>query len=319
MLVETAEVSSGKAEPMAEFVGTAYYARTAQVAAEVSGLVRAVMVDDGEKVSKGTRLVTLDDDILNSEIEGAQADFEQNRVDLEKAKKDFERISNLYKEDAIAETEYESYQTTQSRYEKQHISLKARLDKLLLEQKKKTIRAPFDGLVIETLVEPGEWVSVGGTVAQVADNRTFEVLVDIPANLTSHLKSGRSVSATISNQTVEATFLTIIPKGDIATRTFTAKFGLEQNPSFIEGMQASVMLPTATSIDGLLVPRDAVINQFGQNVLFLAVEGAAKMVPVQVIGYQGMQVAVTGDGLEAGQQVVIKGNERIRDGQPVRF
>jgi hypothetical protein len=37
------------------------------------------------------------------------------------------------------------------------------------------------------------------------------------------------------------------------------------------------------------------------------------------MGYQGMQVAVTGAGLEAGQQVVVKGNERIRDGQPVRF
>ena len=84
-------------------------------------------------------------------------------------------------------------------------------------------------------------------------------------------------------------------------------------------MQATVMLPTATAINGLLVPRDAVINQFGRNVIFLAAEGTAKVVPVQIMGYQGMQVAVTGAGIEAGQKVVIKGNERIRDGQAIRF
>jgi len=319
MLVETAEVTSGKAEPMAEYVGTAYYARTAEVAAEVPGLVRAVMVDDGERIRKGTPLVMLDGEILSAEIEGAKADFEQNRVDLDKAKKDFERISSLYEEDAIAETEYETYQTRQSRYEKLHITLKARLDKLLLEQKKKTIRAPFDGIIIETLVEPGEWVVVGGTVAQVADNSSFEILVDIPANLTPHLENGRSVSATISDQALGATFKTIIPKGDIATRTFTAKFSVEHKAGLIEGMQASVMLPTSKAIDGLLVPRDAVINQSGQNVLFLAVEGIAKAIPVQVLGYQGMQFAVSGTGLKVGQQVVIKGNERIRDGQPLLF
>jgi hypothetical protein len=80
-----------------------------------------------------------------------------------------------------------------------------------------------------------------------------------------------------------------------------------------------VRLPTATAIKGLLVPRDAVIKQFGRDVVFLAVEGIAQMVPVQVMGYQGMQVAVSGEGIEEGQMVVIKGNERIRDGQPVRF
>jgi multidrug efflux pump subunit AcrA (membrane-fusion protein) len=113
--------------------------------------------------------------------------------------------------------------------------------------------------------------------------------------------------------------MAIIPSGDIATRTFTAKLKIEHGPALLEGMEATVMLPTASAVDGLLVPRDAVINQFGSDVVFLAAEGVAKMVPVKIEGYQGMQVAVTGAGLETGQQVVIKGNERIRDGQPVRF
>lgn len=319
MLVATAEVVSGKAEPMTDFVGTVYFSRTAKVAAEVEGVVRSVLVDDGEPVKKAARLVVLDDELLATEVEGTRATYEQNEVDVAQAKRDFERIANLYKEDSIAETEYETYQTTMRRFEKLSIVLKARLDKLLLEQKKKTIRAPFDGVIIETLVEAGEWVPAGGTVALVADNRTYEILVDIPANLIGFLEADRKVQVRTDSQVLDAEYLTIIPKGNIATRTFSAKFKVRNAPTLIEGMEARVKLPTAAAIDGLLVPRDAVTKSFGQDVIFTVVDGMARMHSVEVLGYTRDQVAVSASGLEVGQQVVIKGNERIRDGQAIRF
>ena len=78
-------------------------------------------------------------------------------------------------------------------------------------------------------------------------------------------------------------------------------------------------MPSADKREGLKVPRDAVIDKFGQNVIWLAKDSAAKMVPVQVIGYDEMSVAVAGPGLEDGDIVVVKGNERLREGQPVRL
>jgi RND family efflux transporter MFP subunit len=316
MLVATAEMIEGSAEPMAEFVGTVYFARTSKVAAEVEGVVRSVLVKDGESVSKGARLVVLDDELLATELEGTRATYEQNEVDVEQARRDFQRIANLYEQDSIAETEYEAYQTTQRRFEKLSIVLKARLDKLLLEQKKKTIHAPFTGVVIETLVEAGEWAPAGGTVALVADNRTFEVLVDIQADLLGYLEPGRKVTLTVGKSTLEGSFLTVIPKGDIATRAFSAKFGVKA-PNLIEGMEARVQLPTAAASAGLLVPRDAVTNSFGQDVIFTIEQGQARMHTVQIIGHTQQMVAVSSPDLHAGQQVVIKGNERIRDGQAV--
>ncbi len=317
MLVATAEVVTGKAEPMTDFVGTVFFSRTSKVAAEVEGVVRSVLVDDGESVKKAARLVVLDDELLATEVEGTRATYEQNEVDVAQAKRDFERIANLYKEDSIAETEYETYQTTLRRFEKLSIVLKARLDKLLLEQKKKTIRAPFDGVIIETLVEAGEWVPAGGTVALVADNRTYEILVDIPANLIGFLEAGRKVQVRTDSQVLDAEYQTIIPKGDIATRTFSAKFKLSGTPTLVEGMEARVRLPTAVATDGLLVPRDAVTKSFGQEVIFTVIDGVARMHTVQVLGHTKDRVAVNVSGLEAGQQVVVKGNERIRDGQSV--
>lgn len=319
MLVETAEIVAGEAEPMASFVGTVFFARTARVAAEVAGKVRRVYLEDGQAVTRGTRLVLLEDDLLQTQLDGVRAEYEQNQVDLAQAQRDYNRIAALHDQDAIATTEFESYQTRVNRLEQMSLALKARIDSLLLEQKKKTIHAPFDGRVIENLVEVGEWVTAGGPVATVADNRNLEVQVDIPATLIHFLARDREVPVRIAGEDLKATFLTLIPKGDTATRTFTAKFRIKSNPDLMEGMEATVMLPTAPAINGLLVPRDGVIKQFGSDVIFLAVNEMAKMVPVEILGYQGMQVAVSGEGLEAGQKVVTKGNERIRDGQPVRF
>ena len=319
MLVEVENIQQGDAEPLTSFVGTVFFARSANVAAEVEGIVQKVLVEDGESVRKKTAMVVLDDDLLTTEIDGTRATYEQNEVDVSQARRDFERIANLFKEDSIAETEYESYQTTLRRFEKLSIVLKARLDKLLLEQQKKTIRAPFDGVVIETLVEEGEWVPAGGAVALLADNRSLEVQVDIPAEIIGFLKQGRKVTIAVNGSLLEGSFLTLIPRGDIATRTFSAKFKVIQAPELVEGMEARVELPIGPASNSLLVPRDAVVDAFGKKVVYVVENDQVKMVSVKLKGTTSRQVAISGEGLEAGQPVVTKGNERIRDGQTVRI
>ncbi|MBW2451579.1 MAG: efflux RND transporter periplasmic adaptor subunit [Deltaproteobacteria bacterium] len=318
MLVEVENIQEGDAEPLTSFVGTVFFARSANIAAEIEGIVQQVLVEDGESVRKKTPLVVLDDDLLTTEIDGTRAAYEQNEVDVSQARRDFERIANLFKEDSIAETEYESYQTTLRRFEKLSIVLKARLDKLLLEQQKKTIRAPFDGVVIETLAEEGEWVPEGGAVALLADNRSLEVQVDIPAEIIGFLNQGRTVSITVNGSVLDGTFLTVIPKGDIATRTFSAKFKVVEAPKLVEGMEARVELPIGPASNSLLVPRDAVVDSFGKKVVYVVEDNQVRMVSVKVKGTTSQQVAISGDGLEVGQPVVTKGNERIRDGQTVR-
>ena len=72
---------------------------------------------------------------------------------------------------------------------------------------------------------------------------------------------------------------------------------------------------TAESIQALIVPRDAVITKFGQNVVFAASDARAKMIPVKVVGYSGLSAGVQSEDLRAGMLVVVEGNERLNDGQ----
>jgi len=319
MLVSVSEISSGSAQPTVELVGTVRYVRTSRVSGEISGIVENVFFAEGERVNAGDPLLQLNSELLQTAISGTRASYEQILVELELARKDLQRIKILFHEESIAEVVYDENHYLVLSLEKQAAALKATLDRQLQQQQKTTIRAPFNGLVLEKNTERGEWVSAGGQVAIIADDRDVEIVADVPQGLLGYLKEGQQIDIRSGKQEFQGRFSHFVPKGDVATRTFSVKLRLKNNFDLIEGMEAHVMLPSGERIEGLLVARDAVIKQRGSDVLFLAVEGKAKMVPVQIRGYQGMQVAIDGEGLEDNQQVVVKGNERIRDGQAIRL
>jgi len=319
MLVSVDSVEQGVAQPLVELVGTVRYVRTARVAGEIAGIVEQTMFEEGQRVQMGDPLLQLNTELLQTSITGTRAAYQQLLIELEKARKDLQRITALFQEDSVAEVVYDENYYRVLGLEKQAESLNATLDRLMLEQRKTTILAPFSGLVLEKTVERGEWVAPGGQIALLADDSEIEISVDIPYSLLIHLEEGQQIEIRSGNRQFQGAFSHFVPQGDIATRTFSVKIRLKNDSGLVAGMEARAKLPAGEKITGLLVPRDALIRQSGQDILFLAEEGTAKMIPVTIQGYRGLQVAVDGEGLTDGQQVVVKGNERIRDGQAIRL
>lgn len=319
MLVEVAAVTQGEAEPMVELIGSIQYARVSRVSAEIGGIVEKIYFKEGARIKRGDPLVKLSNDLRQTTLAGTRANYEQVLIELEKSRKDLKRIAALYDKKSVAETLYDDNYYRVLAMEKQAASLKSALVRQQLEIRKTTIKSPFDGLVQTKLTEQGEWVSSGGQVAVIADDHDLEAHIDVPQRLLAYLQSGKQVNVICAGKSYTAGFITFIPQGDVATRTFTVKLKLHKVRGLIAGMEAKAQLPNGPKIQGLLVPRDAVVNNFGRNVIFIADNGTAKMIPVQIRGYRGMQVSVENQALTAGVQVVIKGNERIRDGQAIRF
>jgi len=318
-LVEVVQVTEGEAEPMVEFVGTVYYSRKSNLAAEVAGVVDQVFFEEGYRVKKGDPLVSLEANILDTVISGTQADYELVLVEQEQAEKELNRREPLYKEGSVSESSYDEYFFKSKKLKNRALSIKASLDRLLLEKKKKKIRAPFDSIVIQKNAEIGEWVKEGGIVALVADDSEVDVIVDVPSEVLQYLKPGRQIDITAGELKVKGTFLSFVPKGDVATRTFSVKTRLKNPEGLVEGMEARALLPTSSRKESLLVPRDALVTKFGNNVIFVVEEGSAKMVQVAVQGYSGLSVGITGPDLEAGLQVVVKGNERLFGGEQLNI
>ena len=316
-IVVVSEVVSGMVIPESEFVGTVYFQEVSEVASEVSGKVEKVSFEEGQRIDRGQPLVTLNSDLLEKAVQARVAGYGQVTSDLEKAKKDLSRAENLYKEELISEQTYDDRRFSVSNLEKKALSLRSEVEQFETELAKKTIRAPFDGIVIDKHVDRGEWVSPGMAVASFARDDMIDIITEVPESIIVHVKKGIKVKVLVAGNEIEGEVAALVPRGDISTRTFPVKVRAKNTHSLVEGMEAKVTLPSGDREKTILVPRDAVINSFGKMVVYTVNDTEATMVPVEIVGYAGMNAGIAAEGLAKGMKVIIKGHERLRPGQPV--
>lgn len=316
-LVETAVIAEGMVNPLQTFVGTLYYDRKSALSAESAGRIETIRVDEGQKVARGTGLVTLDSAILRATIAARKAGIKAQEAELEKQRRDLERSSALLSRKSISQSSYDTIYYQVEMMKAQIDAAKSELEAMQIELEKTEVSAPFDGVISRRDVNLGEWVSKGDPVVELVDPDSIEARVNLPASLIGTIKTGKKLEATIGEQPVDATIKSIIPVADKTTRTFPVKLTLKSDAVLIEGMRIDVSVPMLNKSSALLVPRDCVIRRFGQVVIFTVNNGTAAMIPVKVVGYDGNRAAIAGAGLQPGMPVVVKGNERIFPNMPV--
>ncbi|MCR4320016.1 MAG: efflux RND transporter periplasmic adaptor subunit [Candidatus Brocadiaceae bacterium] len=317
--VTVSEISFGAIVPEAEFVGTVYYPQISDVAAEVSGKVDIVNFEEGDRVKKGQILAKINADLLRKNIKTKKALHEQILSDLGLARRDLKRTENLYREEAVAEQVYDENRFRVSGLEKKSASIKAEREGLMVEFQKKVVRAPFDGVILKKLIDDGEWLSPGTPVATIARDDEVDVIFNVPEDVLTHTPVGKSITIKAAGLELPGKVFAIIPQGDIPTRTFPVKIRIRNLASLTAGMEAKTMLPKGKEIKTLIIKRDAIINMFGETVVFACVDLQTKMIPVRVTGYSGMMAGIEAPELEEGMKIVVKGNERLIDGQMVEI
>jgi RND family efflux transporter MFP subunit len=315
--VFVSKASTGLMAPTAEFIGTVFYPEVSEVASELTGIVEEYRFDEGQRVKKGQILVKLRSDLLEKRLQATVGTYEQALSSLEKERRDLKRVQRLYKGNSVSEQLYDEEKFGVQGLERRAASLMAQVEHLQLEIKKKTIRAPFSGVIIKRHVDRGEWLAEGATIAILAKDDVIDIVTEVPESVVKHVRKDMPVSIKTNGYEFTGNVFAVVPRGDISTRTFPVKIRTQNQLSLIQGMAPKVSLPTGPEEKTVLVPRDAVIPKFGQTVLFAVVDTKAKMIPVQVTGYNGMKTGVKSNALKSGMVVVIKGNERLRDGQAV--
>lgn len=181
------------------------------------------------------------------------------------------------------------------------------------------VRAPFDGLVLMRRTELGQWIEPGGPVCELVAVDVVKIRVDVPEFAVRF--SGPGQPATIEIEALGETFTAeiarVIPQANPAARTFPVEIDLP-NPQrrLLPGMFVRAQVPRGPSGPRLLAPRDAIVLQ-GLNKQVWVVrsvgDGPPMAMPVPVTtGLQaGTLVEVIGEGLQAGDQVVVRANERL--------
>ncbi|MDX1296482.1 MAG: efflux RND transporter periplasmic adaptor subunit [Sulfurimonadaceae bacterium] len=316
-LVTTAPITQGVVNPLQTYVGTLYYDKQSKVASENEGVVGTLLFSEGQQIKKGDILLSLDSKVLKADIAAVASAVKALEADLKRQERDLERTKALHERNSISQSSYDQvfYGTEKLRATVE--ATRNELEAMRIRLDKSSIRAPFDAVIASRNVDVGEWVGKGATVATLVATESLEARLNIPARLIGTLRTYKSFRATINGHEVEVTLKSVIPVADAATRTFPIELNVPHEAGLIEGMRIDVQVPTLKEQNSLLIPRDAVVKRFGQNVVFTAVDGMAVMIPVQVIGYKTNLAAIAGEGLTEGMPLVIKGNERIFPNMPV--
>ena len=320
-LVETTKLIKGEVNPLQDFVGSVNFEKNSTLAAQNSGLVKAINFEIGDSVKKGQILVQIDADILKSQIDAASANLENALNEQKNSKKDYERYKNLLTNKAITQKEYDEALLKFSSSQSNVKALKAKLKELKIQNSKKSIRAPYSGVITEKNVDLGEWVNAGTALLSIVDTNNLEITFNIPINVYNGLKNQNIYDIFVDEKIVKSTLKAAIPSGDKLTRTFPVKFKAKVQKTFVfDGQEAKVSLSKNAKKEALIVPRDAVIKRFGQNVVFFIDDkSTAQMIPVQIVGYMDGKTAIAAKGLVVGMDIVSKGNERVFPKSPVKI
>jgi len=319
-LVETTAVVKGDVNPLQEFIGTVNFKNNSQLAAKNSGLIEKVTFEVGQKVRKGQVLVKIDSDLIDAQIKAAQATLDVAKKEANNANKDFKRYEKLLTSKSITQKEYDDALLKSSSNTGNVLALGAKLNELKIQKNRTEIKAPFSGIIVQKSVSLGEWVNPGSVVARVVNTSNIEVTFNTPISFIAGLRKNSSYDIVLNNKTIQAKLMAAIAYGDKRTRTFPIKFKAAVKDGFVfEGQEAKVKLSKNAKIQALLVPRDSVIKRFGADMIFIAKEGIAVMMPVKILGYMGKNIAVAAKGLVEGAQVVTKGNERVFPKQALKI
>ncbi len=305
--VIVAEVLEQQIEDEISVIGTVQPRHASLIASETDGVVVDRRKDAGQTVRRGEIILQLDNDQLRTSLVEALADVELREFE-------YAQSMELVRQEAAAEQELRNakYELARARGKLQDIQ--SRLEDL-------AVRAPFSGHMIQDLTELGEWVGQGDGVARLIATDTIRVYSNVPERFVDLLHRGDEVTVFIEalgTDSLSARIVAILAEGFPESHTFPVIVEALNPDGRIRSNMASRTRFKVRQPPALLVHKDAIVNSVGGTVVYVANGEMVAMRPVKTgMAYQGL-VAVEGD-LQPGDLVVVRGNERLRDGQAVRI
>ena len=296
--------------------------QTGPLAAQVRGAVKSIKVNVGDRVKKNTLVVSLDKRALQASRRRISAQVSRYKTMLANATRELMRMKKLSRSAAYSRARFEDQEGMVAERKAQYQEFKAALEQAQIDIQNTSIKAPYEGIVVEKHVEVGGYVNVGAKVLTLSNDKSVEVEVDIPSYRLGNLELGTKARViTDSGKDYDATVRAIIPNENTRTRTrpirLSANFGVDAL-RFADNQSVTVELPLTSGNRVLTVNKDAVLRRANGTIVFVVTGNNARMKSVQLGRGIGNKYQVI-KGLKAGDMVVVRGNERLGVGGRVRI
>jgi len=287
-------------------LGTARANEAVEVTSKTSNVVTAVRFQDGQKVQQGQVLVELDSAQARADLAAAEAASAESTSQLK-------RSQELMDTKVISPAQYEQLEAMKKGNEARVASARSRVADTI-------IRAPFAGRVGLRRVSVGSLVNPGTTITTLDDVSVIKVDFAVPENFLAGLREGLKVTASAAafpGRQFSGMVTGVDSRIDPVTRSVTVRANV---PNTDLALKPGMFLDVSLARDerqALMVPEAALVPEQSKQFLFVIEEGRAIRREVRIGRRQPGKVEVV-DGLRSGDQVIVEGTQKVREGAPVR-
>jgi membrane fusion protein, multidrug efflux system len=297
----------GRVYDSVEALGTANAAESVDVTTNVSDLLREIRFADGQSVRQGDVIAVLEQRELLAQLAAAKARLEQENRELA-------RLEGLLRDKAVPRQDYEQRQTTLEITRREVEEIEARIAY-------RTILAPFDGIVGVRMISVGALVQPGQVIATLDDISSIKLDFTVPSTFLSSLAAGGAIEAeadALAGRVFRGSIESVNTRVDPVTRSVLVRAVLPNPDGQLRpGLLLRVRL-IKSERRGIILPEESILQRQQNHYVLVVSEQDSKVEERQVgIGARlPGRVEIT-KGLQAGERVIVRGINRVRDGQNV--
>ncbi len=308
-----------------------------QVTPQVTNRITQIYADLGDTVSQGDRLAKIYDVPFEDQYQQALATLEQSRASFQRDSLQFERQQKLYERDLISSTEFDNARATYQNSKAQLQSSRANLTQSRENLENTVIRSPVFGVVLNRSIAVGDLASTGQVAYEIANLTGYETRVYLPLEEWQAADVGQPVTFRLSNQresSAQGRVSRISPRLDPTTGLGEVVITLtEMGGSIYQGVLVEAIINVETREEAIVIPRSALVENVQTliepesntiqlsrtySVFVVQDDSLALKRDLQLGIEQGDRVEIA-SGLQAGDQIVVTGQNSLEDSSKVRI
>jgi RND family efflux transporter MFP subunit len=298
--------------------------KRADLRAEVSAVVLAVLKENGDPVRRGDLLVRLDDTSIRDTLASAKTASDSAAQAYDQAQRQYERMVKLRADGLVSTQQVEDAEVRRNTTQSDRDAAKSRLVAAQQQQGRTLVQAPFDGIVSDRLVSAGDTAQVGKELLKVIDPRSLRFEGYISANNVGVVKPGQKVVFRIhgfDDRSFTGSITRVNPAANAMTRQVEVlvDFQKGEQPPGVAGLYAEGRVETSQS-EGIALPANVIVRDGDDAHAWQVKDGKLHKVALKL----GDRDPRSGDtpvieGLAAGDVVLRYPTSTLHDGQPANL
>lgn len=288
-------------------VGTLLANQSVFISPEVAGHISEILFREGSFVTRGTPLIKLDATTQKAKLQSSQADLVLSEIQ-------YKRTEALVKKKMVAQKELDSAKANLQKKQSQVDQDRATLEKM-------TMRAPFNGYLSKRKISVGDYVTVGQKLLKLVDKDNLRLAYQVPERYQPQLKIGQKVeirAPALPNQSFVGKVFFISPDIDITSHAVEVQALIPNKQHKLSpGMFIQVKQILGISKNALVIPEQSLIPSVEGQAVYKIVNGKAVGTPIVIGAFFAGRVQVL-KGLSANDLIITAGQQKIKDGSPVK-